>query len=281
MSDLGEARFEVVVEDFAYQRQAGRGLLARLYRPRGTGPFPAVVDVHGGAWVNSDRLGNAQIAQPLAASGIVVLSPDFRMPPEAPYPASMADINLAIRWLKAHAKDLGSRPELVGGFGTSSGGHQILLSAMRPTDARYAALPLAEASGIDARLGYVVSGWGVLDPLARYRLAKEHGHARFVHDHDVFWGSEAAMSEGNPALILERGERVELPPALVFQGTDDEWVPRAQTERFAAAWRKAGGALELALLPGARHSFFREDPTAPNSLKAIELIKAFVHRQAG
>ena len=100
-----------------------------------------------------------------AESGILVASLDFRMPPEAPYPASLADINLGIRWLKARARTYGSRPDWVGVFGTSSGGHQVLLAAMRPDNPDYAALPLAEAPQIDARVAFVISGWGVLDPL--------------------------------------------------------------------------------------------------------------------
>ncbi|MBX6376250.1 MAG: alpha/beta hydrolase fold domain-containing protein [Acetobacteraceae bacterium] len=84
------------IEDIPYRRRpdGGEPLLARLYRPaRGTGPFPAVVEVHGGAWTGSDRLNNAAIATEFAREGIVTLSLDFRMPPEAPYPASLADIN--------------------------------------------------------------------------------------------------------------------------------------------------------------------------------------------
>src|SRR5919106_1779738 len=79
--------------------------------------------------------------------------------------ASLADINLATRWLKHRARTYGSRPDWVGTLGTSSGGHQVLLAAMRPDDPRYAALPLAEGPKVDARVAFVVSGWGVLDPL--------------------------------------------------------------------------------------------------------------------
>src|ERR1051326_4305630 len=145
-----EARHDVRVEDVEYQRQGGRALLARLYRPSGAGPFPAAVQVHGGAWVNKDRIDNGFMAHALAESGILVASIDFRMPPEAPYPASLADINLATRWLQARARLYGSRPDWVGSMGTSSGGHQVLLAAIRPDDPRYAALALAEAPDIDA-----------------------------------------------------------------------------------------------------------------------------------
>src|ERR1700730_6506267 len=165
------ARYQVEIRDLEYQRCAGEPMLARLYRPIGavdsTGPFPALVEVHGGAWASGDRLNNAPLDEALAKSGIVVLATDFRMPPEHRYPASIADVNLATRWLKAHAAEFGSRRDLVGGLGTSSGAHQLLLSALRPQDPRYAALPLADAPGEDVRLPYLVLCSAIADPLAR------------------------------------------------------------------------------------------------------------------
>lgn len=277
---ITEADAGILVEDIEYQRQGGRALLARLYRPKGAGPFPALVEVHGGAWVESDRLNNAGTATELARTGTIVLSLDFRMPPEAPYPASVQDINLGIRFLKSRAREWGGRPDKVGGYGTSSGGHQILLAAMRPDDPRYAALPLPGAAAVDARLAFVVSGWGVLDPLARYHLARKLGKEDMVKKHHAFWGNEAAMSEGSPPLILERGEKAYLPPALVFQGTADEWVPVDVAERLAALWRKAGGQMQLDLYDGEPHTFMRNNPDAPNSKKALERLKDFIRKHA-
>src|SRR5580658_4870564 len=171
-------------DDVEYQRQDGQPLLARLYQPIGPGPFPAVLEVHGGAWTGGDRFNNVAIGEALAADGIVVLSIDFRMPPVARYPDTIADVNLGIRWLKANAAKFNSRPDLVGGLGTSSGGHMILLSALRPTDARYTKLPLP---GADASLRFVVACWPVADPLQRYRVKKEAGQERFVISHEKFW----------------------------------------------------------------------------------------------
>jgi acetyl esterase/lipase len=276
-----DARPEIRIEDIEYQRRNGRALLARVYRPAGAGPFPAVVQVHGGAWVNKDRSDNDYIAKAFAESGILVASADFRMPPEAPYPASLADINLAIRWLKARARTYGSRPDWVGVFGTSSGGHQALLAAMRPLDARYAALPSPEGPAVDARVAFVVSGWGVLDPLLRYHLAKQAGNAELVANHHAFWGDEAAMSEGSPPAILDRGERVFLPPALVFGGDADEWVPVDTMRRLAASWRNAGGEVELQLYPGQGHGFMTGKPDARYARPAIERMMAFIRKHTG
>src|SRR6516225_8199 len=118
-------------EDIAYLRPADRApLLARYYRPEGTGPFPAVLEVHGGAWTSGDRLNNVAIGEYLAARGIVVLSIDFRMPPAVRYPETVADVNFGIRFLKTNAGRFATRIDLVGGLGTSSGGHLLLLNAL-------------------------------------------------------------------------------------------------------------------------------------------------------
>src|SRR6266567_2357061 len=240
------ARFAIEVRDLAYQHWDGAPLLARLYRPIGAGPFPALIDVHGGAWASGDRLNNAPLDDALAKSGIAVLAIDFRMPPLWRYPASIADVNLATRWLKAHAQEFGSRRELVGGLGTSSGGHQLLLSVLRPEEPSYAALPLAEAPAEDARLPYLVLCWPISDPLARYRMVKEKGNARLVEAHDAYWATEDEMEEGNLQLILERGQAaLPLPPAIVVQGTADDNVTPDMADRFAAAYRARGGNLEL------------------------------------
>src|SRR6201997_453742 len=197
---------EFMVKDIVYSRSGGKERLARLYQPAGTGPFPAVLQVHGGAWNNKDRTDGQNAALDLCEAGIVVLSIDFRNAPEAPYPASLQDINYGIRWLKVHAREFGSSAGQVGAYGTSSGGHQILLAAIRPDDPRYRALPLKEAPGVDAKLAFVVSGWGVLFPLERYKLAKAQGRPDLAQNHDTFFGDEATQLEATPALAIERGE---------------------------------------------------------------------------
>src|SRR5215510_3483526 len=165
--------YDIDVADVEYLRHEGEPLLARLFKPRGNGPFPLIIELHGGAWNLGDRLMDVAINEPLAKSGVVVVALDFRMPPVASYPASLADINYAIRWLKTQATALGSRPDWVGVLGSSSGAHQAMLAGMRPGDPRYAALPLPAGSpAADARVCSVVLCWPVIDPLARYHYAK-------------------------------------------------------------------------------------------------------------
>lgn len=274
----GKPPFEFLVRDLVYQRHEGKERLARLYQPAGTGPFPSVVQVHGGAWNSKDRTDGQNAALDFARAGILVLSIDFRNAPEAPYPASLQDINYGIRWLKAHCAEFGSSPERVGAYGTSSGGHQVLLAAIRPDDTRYRALPLPEAPAVDARLAFVISGWGVLSPLDRYNLAKAQGKLDLVKSHETFFRDEETQREATPALAIERGEKVYLPPALVFQGTKDEWTSVELAEKLAGAYRRAGGTMDLLLVEGERHTFVNEHPFAPNSVKTMEAVHAFIKK---
>ena len=115
---------KISVHELEYQD----GLAVRVYQPEGAGPFPALVDVHGGVWTNGDRTANEVMDRALAESGMVVAAVDFRQPPNDPYPAQVADVNLAIRWLKTRADDYNADPLTVGGIGGSSGGHTVLLS---------------------------------------------------------------------------------------------------------------------------------------------------------
>ncbi|CAN0493519.1 unnamed protein product, partial [Phaeothamnion confervicola] len=169
-----EATAAIAEVDVPYLRSGDSDLLARIYRPAGTGPFPGLVEIHGGAWTGNDRFANAAIGRDLAANGIVVMSIDFRMPPQAGYPASIRDANFAIRWLKANAEQFDVDPAKIGALGTSSGAHQMLLTALRPADPDFAAIPLPRT---DANLRFAVACWPVADPLKRYRMAQERGLA--------------------------------------------------------------------------------------------------------
>ena len=282
-------RYDINVEDVEYNRHGGTPLLMRLYRPQGTGPFPIMVELHGGAWCRSDRLGDVVIHEALAKSGVIVASLDFRQPPVAPYPASFQDIHYGIRWLKARAAELGSRPDMVGSMGNSSGGHQAMLLGMRPFDARYGALPLAGGSpAADATVRCVIMCSPVIDPIGRYHYAKElkakgQPYPALVDEvlpcHDAYWQTEAAMAEGAPARALEQGEKVELPPVLYVQGTEDVAHPRPHLDRFVAAYRKAGGVVDLELFEGEGQGFIMRKAGSPASNRALDLITEFVHKQ--
>jgi acetyl esterase len=267
-------RYEFKVEDVEYRRDGEQSWLALMYQPQGAGPFPALLDIHGGAWNNGDRKNNPAVAEGLAASGVVVASIDFRMGGQYPYPSSLGDINYATRWLKIHAADFNADPATVGGLGISSGGHLIMLSGMRPHDPRYTALPLAGAAGVDASLTYVISCWGVLDPYGRYLMAQEKGNKELMANHERYFLTADAMQESNLIRILEQGEKVELPPALLIQGTADVGVPKGMVEKVASLYGAAGGDIELALFQDMPHGLAGWSET--EAARMIERIKRFI-----
>jgi acetyl esterase len=273
-----DALSDIHVEDIDYLRHPTGPLLARIYRPKAGRPRAALVSLHGGRWTRETRLTNAVIDEALARDGALVMALDIRMPPVARYPDCLADINYAIRWLKVYARMLGVEGDCIGGIGTSSGGHQMMLSALRPNDPRYCAIPGGE--GFEASLAYVIACWPVLDPLARYKMAKAKAMDDHVAAHHAYWPDEAAQAEGNPQMILDRGERVQLPPVLLIQGTGDTILPTDMADNFAAAYRRAGGSIDLRKFEGQPHTFITKEPNDPASRAAIEAIKTFVRARS-
>src|SRR6201985_679585 len=210
------------VEDVEYLRHGDKPLLARVHKPRGEGPFPALVECHGGGWYVQDRFTEKLRHEAMASNGIVSIALDFRSGKEAPYPASVQDINYAVRWAKQNATALKTRPDLVGLSGQSSGGHLAMLVAMRPHDPRYAAIPLPAGSAPqDASVRCVIMTWPVINPLSRYRHAKREKLDSIIARQDSYWRTEANMAEGNPMLALERSEKLLTPPAVWYQSRGD------------------------------------------------------------
>lgn len=244
----------VRVEELIYRRIDGRELKALIFRPAGHGPWPAMVCMHGGAWISGDRTLPTYMAEKLALRGFVVMSIDFRMAPGHMYPSSLRDANYAIRGLRKNAAEYDIDQNKLGGLGFSSGGHLILLAGMRPEYPEYIADIPEELRGYSAKLDWLISCSGVLDPLARYRMAQQVGYADILGCHEKYFGNEANMLQANPPLILERGESVELPPLLMFQGGADMRLPPNTASRMAELYIAAGGKAEAVLYPDMGHA---------------------------
>jgi acetyl esterase/lipase len=259
---------EVKTFDLEIPRQGG-ALLARVYQPQGPGPFPILLDVHGGAWSRGDRTTDEALDTRFAESGLLVVSPEIRIGPKDPYPGQLQDINLATRWLKVHGATLNGDPSSVGGVGFSSGGHSVVLSAMLPRDPSFQALPLAGAEQQDGSLAYVISMWPVIDPYARYTWAISQNNPHFVAMHDGFFLSIKTMLEANPLLMLERGEQAAFPPLLLLHGTADDIVPIDLVKRFAKRWQEAGGEVSLEEFEGEPHGFGREPGPVRDRMLAV------------
>jgi acetyl esterase len=283
---LASAPVALQMRDVEYLQVDGKTFQATVYQPEGSGPFPVILDVHGGAWVREDvsRDEHSLLDKALAAMGIVVVAIDYRQSAQYHYPDSVADVNFALRWLRANASKFNGSSQIVGVFGSSSGGHLVLLNGLRPSDPRYAALPSAGFATKSASPDYIILVYPISDPLARRAYAAELGNNAPVKSTDIYFSPPGSIQEGNPQLILDRHEPIKLPPVLLLQGSadtnggvkDTNVSPEIQ-QRFAASYSAAGGKMQLELLPGAPHNFVNMD--GANLDRALGLMKTFIEQQ--
>lgn len=272
------AKFELKVSEVDFQKTpGGRQLMARIYQPQGAGPFPTLLDLHGGAWRRKDRFAEEPMDRAIAASGVVVVAIDLRLSDEAPYPASVQDANYGVRWLKSRAAEWKGDPSKIGVYGSSSGGHVAQLLAMRPGDPRYNALPLPAAPNVDATVAYVATRSPISDTYARFQQAERTKRDAMIENNRIYFNPGETIHEGNPQEILERREPVTLVPMLIMQGALDDNVLPAVQEKFAATYRAAGGVCELTIFEGCEHEWVAQP--GPQTDRAREMVKAFIARQ--
>jgi len=256
---------------------AGRELVARIYQPQGKGPFPVLLDLHGGAWWRKDRFANEPMDRAIAAAGMLVVAIDLTLSGEAPYPASVQDANYGVRWLKWKAAGWSGDASTLGVLGSSSGGHVAELIAMRPKDKRYNAIALAEAPGLDASVTYVATRAPISDPYTRWQQAEKMKREELIKASKAYFRPWEDIHEGNPQEILDRKEPVALRPLLIMQGgADDNMTPQNQS-KFAASYRAAGGDCQLQVFEGAEHEWVAKP--GPQTDEAHMVVKSFVARQ--
>jgi acetyl esterase len=272
------AKFDLDVSEVELRRNtAGRMLKARIYRPKGTGPFPTVLDLHGGAWNFKDRLAEEPMDRALASSGLLIVAVDMTLAPEAPYPACIQDANYSARWLKKNAATWSGDGSKIGVYGSSSGGHVAELLAMRPHDPRYSSIPLEAAPGIDATIAYAAMRSPISNTFARYENAERRHNETMVKYNKTFFSPWETIHESNPREILERKEKIDLVPFLVMQGAlDDNVLPEFQ-EKFVATYKSAGGDCEFHLFEDSVHEWVAQP--GPQTDKARETVKKFIARQ--
>jgi len=270
-----KAKFDIKVTEVEFRRTAkGRQLMARIYQPQGPGPFPTVLDLHGGAWNRKDRLAEEPMDRAIAASGVLVVAIDMTLAGEAPYPACVQDANYGVRWLKSKAAGWNGDASRIGVYGSSSGGHVAELLALRPRDPRYNAIPLAGGANIDATVAYVATRSPISNTFARFQNAEQKKRDSMIKNNTTFFVPWDTIHESNPQEILERREKVTLVPLLVMQGAlDDNVLPAAQ-EKFVATYKAAGGPIEYHLFPDSVHEWVAEPGV--QTVRAQEMAKAFI-----
>jgi acetyl esterase/lipase len=286
------APYEVDEQDTPFAKPGGQELLARIYRPKGEAerPLAALVDVHGGAWSRNDRTSGGVHCRGLAASGLVVVSLDFRQGSTHKHPAASADVAAGMRYVRAHAGRLGIDPRRVGIVGSSSGGQLALLAGLKPGVPEHAGTPIVTPGGSldagagDESVGFVIALYPVADPLARFRYVvgrQDDGSGfdakRLIAAHHGYFTSEAQMAEASVTRIVSSRESRALPPVWLAHPELDDNVPGAITDAFVAAYTQAGGSIERVHFPGARHGFTGQ--ASADTDKALAMMRDFIGRQ--
>jgi alpha-L-fucosidase 2 len=240
--------------DIEYGTAAGESLKLDAYVPEGTGPFPAVILVHGGGWTTGDKSGGprkgfmAPMHAPLEKAGFAWFSINYRLAPKHKYPACIEDVETAIRWVKAHAKEYRLDPKRIALSGESAGGHLVGLAAVRMDDS--------------TRLAAVVPFYGVFEmaSIAVPGQALPRAVGALFGRETIDDSLLPVLREASPITHVKPG----LPPMLLVHGDADRTVPHDQSTKFLAKLREAGVPSELITIPGGPHGMLPWDAIAPD-----------------
>jgi acetyl esterase len=248
----------------------------QVYRPAaGAAGLPVVVYCHGGGFMVGCSEDTDYVTRRLCAvAGVIVVSVNYRLAPEWPFPTGLDDCLEVYRWARTHALEVGGDGRRVAVVGDSSGGN---FAAALPLRARAAGLPLPEAT--------VMFG-----PVLDFRFEEHESFERLAITGVVFDAAFLGFARGaycryaewqHPHVSPLRGDLRGYPPALVVVGTHDPLVSSCQA--FTLALRAAGGAAtELAVYDGMPHGFyFWPGVFPPQEAEAYAVVGKFLHRHLG
>lgn len=247
-------------KDVVYGKGGDVELKLDLATPQGDGPFPAVVCIHGGAWLKGARQGHLATIDLLAKNGYVAATIQYRLAPKHVFPAQIADAKCAVRYLRANAGKLKIDPTRIAALGDSAGGHlALLLGALDPADG------LEGKGGHDdqpSKVQAVVNYYGPTDlatwaptPVGNTMLkAGLDGRGGDEILKDVFGSADrksANLKKASPITYVDSKDA----PVLTFQGTDDALVQPQQARVLHDALKKVGVAEHLEILDKAGHGW--------------------------
>jgi len=265
-ADAAKAAAVTTAHDLVYTRVADQDLKLDLAWPEaGTGPFPAIFVIHGGAWRAGDKAQHRDLLGRFARRGYVAISPQYRFCPKDVFPAQVYDVKAAVRWLKAHAAEYRVDPDRIGAMGFSAGGHLALMLGLTDSDDGFdKETPAGEAS---TQVQAVVNYFGPTDLTAKDIPIISRPLLR-----DFLGGS----AEEKPELALQASPlnyvSSDDPPVLTFQGTRDPLVPFSQALKLAEAITAAHGKGRVELLLGGGHG---NDWGTPEIERTFEQTLAF------
>ncbi len=238
-------------ENLVYDQVGKKKLSLDLYQPKGKGPFPCAVLLHGGGWANGNKESFRPMAAELAKKGFVAVTIEYRLSGEARFPGAVEDAKQAIRWLRSHCKDYHIDPNRIGGVGGSAGGHLIgMLATTSHTDS-FDRDPDSKVSC--AVQCAVMMGSGV-DQVTRSKEAKKPIQNCVVFFGGTFQEVPEVYKAASPITHLS----TQTPPLLMIEGEFDS--PGERYPAFRAKLDKLGVPNELIIIQGAKHGQWGAHP---------------------
>ena len=220
-----------------------------IYYPKtANGQWPVAVIVHGGAWRWGDKATSASLAiQPgLTASGFLVVSINYRIAPDFPWPSMIEDAKCAVRFLRAHAGDYNLDPNRIGAVGDSVGGQIVLLLGL--TD-RSVGWDVGEYLDYSSQVQAVVDFFGPTDltDSSLYDLITESGQRAF---YNINWNSPELI-KASPITYVKK----DAPPIFIAHGSLDLDVRLVQSQEFYDKMKALGAPIWLVVMKNGIHSF--------------------------
>jgi len=248
-----------VASVFSLVPSAADGLRARVYLPEGTGPFPVVAFFHGGGWVIGDLDTHDNMARNICSSArAVVVSTDYRLAPEHPFPAAADDAVAAARWIAGHLGGLAGDGRLAVA-GDSAGGNLAAVVAQQLT-----------SEGVTLAGQLLI--YPAVDAHGSYPSRAENGKGYFLEQDTIDWFlahyTGASADATDPRLSPLHGNLAGQPPAIIVVAEFDPL--RDEGEAYGAALQAAGGRAEVRHYAGMIHGFFDMGGVSPAAAAAIE-----------
>lgn len=236
------------------------GISARLYRPSTDLPLGLFVYFHGGGWVLGSIETHDHVARALAAeSGCAVLSVDYRLAPEHPFPAGLEDAFAVSAWAHANAASLGCDPDRLAIGGDSAGANLaavVTQSARVPFRFQLLVYPVADARGVTASYEELSEGFGLT----------RSGMAWFV-EHYLSGGAGAVDDPLVSPLLADDAAFAASPPTLVITAELDPL--RDEGEAYAERLRAAGVPVETTRYDGMIHGFLAMGAVLADGRRAL------------
>jgi acetyl esterase len=262
------ARQRPVTEPIHHTRDLDAGgVPVRLYRPSDAADLGLLVYFHGGGWVIGDLDSHDQVCRLLAnGSGHAVLSVDYRLAPEHPFPAGLEDAVTATRWAHANATELGCRADRLAVGGDSAGGNlAAVVAQLAPVPLVYQLLVYPVTDCTRAQPSYAENATG-------YFLTAEG--MRWFIDHYLSGGHGAPTDPRVSPLHAADHVVAATPPALVVTAEFDPL--RDEGDAYAARLAALGVPTSHVRFGGMFHGFFSladfvDDGKAANALAAAAL----------